>query len=367
MARTSWLRAIAKQTRRVTAAIALGLAVLSFGASAMALPAGNAVTNGRTLLRLAAPFEQKQLRDVDASLSEIDNDLKRYGWGAAKGHVKKANRILEKKGDRIVSSLLEERQEQGKADIATLQERMVEFTDVLEEQDKDLAYASLNRVYTALENLEANAIEGFPFEIPAEYDGFPRLLGRARVEMETTQGRMLLLLDGYNAPITAGNFADLVQKGFYDGSEFGQIEDFFYMQAGDPPGPEDGYIDPKTGAKRVLPLEIRAIDEVVPHYGETFEQAGIFGSEPAIPFSAKGTLAMAQYPNEPNSASSQFFLFMAEPDLSPAGLNFIDGRYATFGYALEGTDVLDRLGREVDNTDRILKARLVSGAEFLQS
>lgn len=368
MSTGSGLQAIVGLGRLVAKTVAIAMVGLSFAVSAaVALPAGNAVTNGRTLLRLAAPFEQQQLREVDASLSEIDLDLKRYGWGSAKGHVKKANRILEKKGDRILAALPEANRTRGSADIKGLQATFDGLSEALDAEDKELALERLDTVYTALESLESDAISEFPFEIPAAYDSLPRLLGRARVELETTQGTMLLLLDGYNAPITAGNFADLVRKGFYDGSEFGQIEDFFYMQAGDPPGPEDGYIDPKTRQKRTLPLEIRALDETMPRYGETFEEAGIFGSEPALPFSAKGTLAMAQYPNEPNSASSQFFLFMAEPDLSPAGLNFIDGRYSTFGYALAGTDVLDRLGREVDCTDRIIKARLISGAEFLQS
>ncbi|MEM9511459.1 MAG: peptidylprolyl isomerase [Cyanobacteria bacterium P01_E01_bin.48] len=349
------------------ALVAIGFGIADSMAPVMALPAGNAVTNGRTLLRLAAPFDQSQLREIDAALSEIDIDLNRSGWGSASGRVKKARRTIEKKGDRIVASLPEAHLASGRADLERLQSRIDELSTALEARDRDESRVRLNAVYGALESVEADAISGFPFEIPSEYDGLPRLLGRAQVELETTQGRMLLVLDGYNAPITAGNFADLVQKGFYNGSEFGQVEDFFYMQAGDPPGPEDGYVDPKTKQKRTLPLEIRAIDEVVPRYGETFEAAGIFGAEPALPFSVKGTLAMAQYPNEPNSASSQFFLFMAEPDLSPAGLNFIDGRYSTFGYAIEGTDVLDRLGREVDKTDRIIEARLVSGAEFLQS
>ena len=30
-------------------------------------------------------------------------------------------------------------------------------------------------------------------------------------------GIMTIILDGYNAPVTAGNFVDLVQRGFYDG------------------------------------------------------------------------------------------------------------------------------------------------------
>ena len=31
------------------------------------------------------------------------------------------------------------------------------------------------------------------------------------------RGTMTIVLDGYNAPVTAGNFVDLVNRGFYNG------------------------------------------------------------------------------------------------------------------------------------------------------
>jgi peptidylprolyl isomerase len=88
----------------------------------------------------------------------------------------------------------------------------------------------------------------------------------------------------------------------------------------------------------------------------------MWDTNPALPFSAKGTLAMARYADDANSASSQFFVFMAEPDLTPAGLNLLDGRYATFGYITQGAEVLDKIRKG----DRIVKARIISGSENLQ-
>jgi len=59
---------------------------------------------------------------------------------------------------------------------------------------------------------------------------------------------MKIVVDGYNAPITAGSFIDLVQKKFYDGMEI-QRADGFVVQTGKP---SDGefYIDPKTSKPR---------------------------------------------------------------------------------------------------------------------
>ena len=47
---------------------------------------------------------------------------------------------------------------------------------------------------------------------------------------------MRIVVDGYNAPVTAGNFVDLVQRGFYDNMAI-QRADGFVVQTGDPDGP----------------------------------------------------------------------------------------------------------------------------------
>lgn len=51
-----------------------------------------------------------------------------------------------------------------------------------------------------------------------------------------TGGTMRIVVDGYNAPVTAGNFVDLVQRGFYNNIEV-QRADGFVVQFGDPDGP----------------------------------------------------------------------------------------------------------------------------------
>lgn len=55
------------------------------------------------------------------------------------------------------------------------------------------------------------------------------------VNCETPEGRrdelMTIVLDGYNAPVSAGHFLDLVLRGFYDGMEV-QRADGFVVQVG---------------------------------------------------------------------------------------------------------------------------------------
>ena len=61
--------------------------------------------------------------------------------------------------------------------------------------------------------------------------------------------------------------------------------------------------------------------------------------------------------------SSQFFFFLYEAELTPAGLNLVDGRYSAFGYVVDGFDVLEELGID----DGIVRARLIDGGENLKA
>jgi peptidyl-prolyl cis-trans isomerase B (cyclophilin B) len=100
--------------------------------------------------------------------------------------------------------------------------------------------------------------------------GLPRLEGKATVVMTVKGSPITIEVDGTNAPITAGNFVDLVQKGVYDGLAFHRVvrePQPFVVQGGDPQSkdpkvPADqlgtgSYIDPKTGNARYIPLEVK--------------------------------------------------------------------------------------------------------------
>jgi len=94
---------------------------------------------------------------------------------------------------------------------------------------------------------------------------------------------------------------------------------------------------------------------------EALEELGRYMEDPVLPFSAFGVMGMARPESDVNGGSSQFFFFLFEPELTPAGLNLLDGRYTVFGCVIEGKDVLDNLGQG----DSIVAARVVDGLENL--
>jgi peptidylprolyl isomerase len=181
------------------------------------------------------------------------------------------------------------------------------------------------------------------------------------VEMETTKGTLTIVADGYSAPVNAGNFVDLVERGFYDGLEFLANQNDFVLQIGDPPGPEEGFIDPKTKKYRAIPLEYLIRGESEPMYGITLEDAGIYLADLSLPFSAYGTVALARPGDDPNGGSSQIFFFKFDTELTPPGFNVMDGRYSVFGYLVDGKDVLEQLTAN----DKIISAKVVQGIDNL--
>lgn len=202
----------------------------------------------------------------------------------------------------------------------------------------------------------------------SKYMNLPRLEGNATVVMKINGQSVTIEVDGNNAPITAGNFVDLVQKGVYNGSMFHRVvkdPQPFVAQGGDPqstnpsiPASRLGtgsYIDPNTKVPRYIPLEIR------PEYNETEKDVTppeiIYGKTTTTPPQLKheyGVIAMARS-NMPDSASAQFYFTLAD-------LPFLDGNYAVFGRVTEGMDVVEK----IKQGDRIQSAEVVAGVENLK-
>lgn len=362
------LRSVAKIMAMVALAIALAVGVnlaAGFDSSdmraAIALPPGNAVTDGKALLRNALPIDNKPVRELQRSFESMSDALRARRISALSRNLSTANRVLTAKKAGLLAGVPADRQPQAEALIAEMQADVENMRADVEAQDKAAIQVKRSQFLDKVGQLEALMVDHFPYEIPEEYSNLPQLKGRATVEVETTQGNVTLVVDGYNAPVTAGNFVDLVQRGFYDGLSFTRAEDFYVLQIGDPPGKEDGFIDPATGKYRAVPLEVMVKGDQQPTYGITLEDAGRYLDQPVLPFSAYGTLSMARPEAEPNGGSSQFFFFLFEPELTPAGLNLLDGRYSVFGYVTENKEVL----REIKQGDKIISAKVTQGLENL--
>jgi peptidyl-prolyl cis-trans isomerase B (cyclophilin B) len=164
---------------------------------------------------------------------------------------------------------------------------------------------------------------------------FVQLKGKATVVLKLESGTVTVELDGENAPVTAGNFADLVDRKFYDGLTFHRVVKEptpFVAQGGDPLGTGTGnFTDPVTNQPRYIPLEILPEGSKQPIvYGNVLASA----QKPKLGHK-KGAIAMARS-QSPNSASCQFYFALDD-------IAFLDGSYAVFGYVTEGMDLVEKI------------------------
>jgi cyclophilin family peptidyl-prolyl cis-trans isomerase len=128
------------------------------------------------------------------------------------------------------------------------------------------------------------------------------------VTIETNHGTIEAELFEDVAPKTAGNFIELIEKGYYDGVIFHRVIDGFMIQGGDPTGTGRG------GPGYTIP------DEFAP---------GLAHTEPGI-------FSMANA--GPNTGGSQFFITLAATP-------WLDGKHAIFGKVTSGLDVVQTIGK----------------------
>mmetsp|Transcript_35781 Transcript_35781/g.78111 ORF Transcript_35781/g.78111 Transcript_35781/m.78111 type:complete len:447 (-) Transcript_35781:198-1538(-) len=336
------------------------------------LTAGDPVKNSKALLRNALPINNKEIRTIQLALESIAEDLRVPGVrfsGVAKS-VNNSYNIATKQADKILKSVPAANKEEAASLLTQLQNGLGEFKIIVDNKDKQQVPIKQQELLQIVGLIEECMVDGFPFEVPAEYADKPLLKGRATVEMtvnykdnpRTKRETMTIVVDGLNAPVTAGNFVDLVARNFYDNMEINR-SDGFVVQTGDPKGSAIGYVDPSTKQLRTIPLEVKIPKDKIPVYEETLEDIGRFNETPALPFNAYGTLAMARTEFETNSASSQIFWLLKESELTPSGANLLDGRYSVFGYVTENVDALG----EMHVGDVIESVKVVSGMEFLEN
>lgn len=142
------------------------------------------------------------------------------------------------------------------------------------------------------------------------------------VKLQTSEGDIRIELNAEKAPRTVANFLQYVKAGHYNGVVFHRVIDGFMIQTG-------GY-DAKLAQRPAQMPQPRPTKPPIPlesHNGLS---------------NLRGSIAMART-GDPNSATAQFFINVADnlpldgqPDNPATG-------YAVFGQVVEGMDVVDKI------------------------
>lgn len=138
---------------------------------------------------------------------------------------------------------------------------------------------------------------------------------KKRIQLETSEGDIVLELDITRAPLSVLNFMKYVQSGFYDGTIFHRVIKNFMIQGG-------GFTPDMKRKTTNAPILNEADNGLK---------------------NVRGTIAMART-NDPHSATAQFFInvtdnpFLDHTSKTPRGWG-----YAVFGHVIKGMNVVDKI------------------------
>jgi peptidyl-prolyl cis-trans isomerase B (cyclophilin B) len=157
--------------------------------------------------------------------------------------------------------------------------------------------------------------------------------------ISTKYGDMIVEFYPDVAPMHVESFAALATEKYFDGTTFHRVIPDFVIQGGDPnsklenrslhgtggrAGKFFGIGDENDSSTWLIPQEFNSIAH------------------------EKGVLSMART-NDPNSASSQFFVCHGDP-------SFLDNNYTVFGKVIQGLEVIDSIANvEKDMNDNPLE------------
>ena len=148
-----------------------------------------------------------------------------------------------------------------------------------------------------------------------------------KVLLETSQGNVTLELNQEKAPLTVKNFISYVEKKFYDNTVFHRVIDDFMIQGG-------GFSneDPPAQKKPESPIKNEG------------KKSGLSN--------IRGSIAMART-NDPDSATSQFFINVVDNSKGWDPGGYSPEGYAVFGKVIKGMDVVDKIKKVKTGTSRL--------------
>jgi peptidyl-prolyl cis-trans isomerase A (cyclophilin A) len=135
-----------------------------------------------------------------------------------------------------------------------------------------------------------------------------------KVKLETSAGDIVIELDAAKAPKSADNFVQYVKAGHYDGTIFHRVINNFMIQGG-------GMTADRREKTTRPPIPLESRNGLV---------------------NTRGTVAMART-NDPNSATSQFFINVKDNDFLNAAQARDGNGYTVFGKVTSGMDVVDKI------------------------
>ncbi|KAG7015461.1 Peptidyl-prolyl cis-trans isomerase CYP37, chloroplastic, partial [Cucurbita argyrosperma subsp. argyrosperma] len=306
------------------------------------------------------------------------------------------NKLAIDEKDLILGSIPSELKEKGSSLYTTLTEGKGGLQTLLQsirDNDPDKVSVGLATSLDTVAELELLQAPGLSFLLPEQYLKYPRLTGRGTVEFTIEKGdgsafspqaggessntaTIQVVVDGFSAPLTAGNFAKLslltipsrltvlclTLENSIDMSKFKVIDGAYNgtkLSCTSQAVLSENSLDNNEGYS--IPLEIKPSGQFEPLYKTTLSVQD--GELPVLPLSVYGAVAMAHNEDsEEYSSPYQFFFYLYDKRNSGlGGLSFDEGQFSVFGYTTVGRDILP----QIKTGDIIRSVKLVEGGDRL--
>lgn len=188
-----------------------------------------------------------------------------------------------------------------------------------------MVYWQTNKPGQAELNLDANETIDGPFVAEEQKVNNPANINTMNPTAIFTTNRGIIELELFadTMPITTGNFIDLAESGFYNGTKFHRVIEGFMIQGGDP--------NSKGSNEAIYGMggpENNVQDEFVK--GDLLTNT-------------RGTIAMANT-GQPNSGGSQFFINLVDNTNLDFDKPPFTSKHPVFGRVVQGMDIVDAIG-----------------------
>ncbi|GLC36069.1 hypothetical protein PLESTF_000972600 [Pleodorina starrii] len=358
--------------RFLQALAASALLLSSSGSPALAVlnsPNAQIARSVDAALRRSIPAFNPDVKTIQKSLEDVQYFLRipqRKPWGSMAANV--ANSLaLSQQREVMLAGVPPASRAAAESLLDALTAALRKLEMAVKTQQPDAVALRVADALKSVAELELLQAPGLPFLIPKEYGTLPRLVGRATVELTvekadgsrgfsdpaaggpTSAARLMLTLDGYSAPLSAGNFLKNVLDGVYDNRPIQVNYTSVFVQG------------PSTRERPPIPLEILPAGEFEPLYRLPLDVQS--GELPVLPLSIFGALSFARLPSTDSflSGSDWFIYKFDKQQAGLAGLAFDEGTFGVFGYVTDGMDAVARL----EPGDVVTGVRVISGADRL--
>ncbi|KAG6392468.1 hypothetical protein SASPL_146687 [Salvia splendens] len=304
------------------------------------LISGPPIKDPGALLRYALPIDNKAMREVQKPLEDITDSLKIAGVKAldsVERNVRQASRALKEGRTMIVKGLAKSKVDDGIAQLNKLEAGFDEMMKIVEDRNRDGVAPKQKELLNYVGGVEEDMVDGFPYEVPEEYKNMPLLKGRATVDMKVKvkdnpnleECVFRIVLDGYNAPVTSGNFVDLVERHFYDGMEI-QRGNGWLCTFSRPQGCAFIYMITSTIYIPLVPYSLTYEGEALPSYFSLYEKLGYRLGMSRLPIFNSSTLSVVADRMIAEGAQVSKFTLLKTQEQTNSSTTFGDAHLSVF-------------------------------------